>query len=571
VQRKGPGVRLPLPLITILASVLTLLVLLAISTYRNVERERSRTEEFLRQQGAILIMGLEAGARTGMMRMAWQEEVLQALVEEVASSAGLAGIRVLEPDGRIVAESRAAGVKEPFDSPVPLADLLDANTAQGWRQGELYVVGKRFVPLVRGMGMGHGPGMGMGPGGGRGWPRPVPPPRIVLVGMYLAPYLEAQREDLRHALLMGFLLLLIGSASFYFIFVVQNLRLVRRTLRGMTTYTGHLVEHMPDGLVSVSDGGEILTVNGRARVLLGLADPPVGKPVSALGPTWEAVFQRVRGGQRVLEEETESRSVAGDPIPLAVSASRVQGMDGEELGAVILLRDLREVRTLQERLRRSERLASLGQLAAGVAHEIRNPLSSIRGFAQLFRKRFEDGSEDQRYAEVMVQEVDRLNRVIANLLDFARPQELVLREIRPREVAEHALALVRKEAEARSVRIRLEGNADPQLADPDQLTQALLNLMLNGLEAMDTGGELGLELGSGQEGKGWTLRISDTGEGIPRENLSRLFDPFFTTKKRGTGLGLAIVHRIVESHGGSILVESEPGRGTSFVLSFPGN
>jgi two-component system, NtrC family, sensor histidine kinase HydH len=580
-------IQVPFPLLAILTSVLTLLVLLTVFTYRNLDRERRRNEEFLLQQGAVLIRGLEAGARTGMMRMAWQEELLQTLVEEITRSAGLAGVRILESDGRAVAESHAVGVSLPLSSPVPVSEILEGQEPRGWRQDRLYVVGKRFVPVLAGTGLGYGPGMGHGPGaafgpglgqgpgmgfgsgGGRGGPRSTPPPRVILVGMFLEPYLEAQREDVRRAILMGVVLLLIGSASFYFIFVVQNLRLVRRTLREMTTYTGHLVEHMPDGLISVNPEGEMVTVNGKARELLGPSGPLAGKSLISLGPPWEGFFQRAQAGERVLEEEIETRTSGGQVFPVAISATRVMGGDGEDLGVVILIRDLREVRTLQEELRRSERLASVGQLAAGVAHEIRNPLSSIRGFAQLFRKRFDEGSEDRRFAEIMVHEVDRLNRVIANLLDFARPKDPLLREMRPRETVDHAVDLLRQDSEARRVAIKVDGDVSPQRYDPDQMTQALLNLLLNGLEAVAEGGEVRVKLGEVPERSGWVLDVGDTGPGIPRELIPRLFDPFFTTKKRGTGLGLAMVHRIVENHRGSIEVKSEVGKGTRFILRFP--
>lgn len=570
MQSARPRAALSLPLVAILASVLTLLVLLAISTYRNLDRERLRTEEFLLQQGNVIIRGLEAGARTGMMRMAWQDEILQALVEEVTQSSNLAGVRILEADGRAVAESHATGLNWKISLPAPMGELLEDQEPRGWRQQNLYVVAKRFVPTggLGGM-MGHGGGMSPMPwAGGRGaWQRPPPPPRVVLVGLFLEPYLESQRKDIRRAVFLGIVLLIMGSAGLYFIFVWQNLHLVRKTLHSMTTYMGHLVEHMPDGLISVGSDGNILTVNGRARALLSIADSPLGQPSEALGPELNSLLAKVRAGQRVLGQEVEVPTPQGGSVPVAISATQVRGREGEDLGVVMLLRDLRELRSLQERLRRSERLAALGGLAAGVAHEIRNPLSSIRGFAQLFRKRLTPGTEEHTYAEIMVQEVDRLNRVIANLLDFARPKELVLRDIQPREVVDHAVGLVRSQAEAKGVRISVDGEAPVQKADPDQLTQAVLNLLLNALEAMEREGEMGVQVAS--EGRGWTVEVWDSGPGIPKEHLPRLFDPFFTTKPRGTGLGLAIVHRIVENHGGTITVESQEGKGTRFTLRFP--
>jgi two-component system sensor histidine kinase HydH len=552
---------LPLPVVSILSTVLTLLILLAISTYRNYDRERQRMEEFLFQQGVNIIHGLEAGARAGMMHRLWQENHLEALVEEVARSADLARVTIIGADGRVLADSKPQDVGEQIvPDLVPLGKILADFKARGWRRGDIYIVAKRFVP-IGGMGM-----MRRGILHGRS---SAAPPRVAVVEMMLKPYLEAQRADVRHALLMALLLLVLGSASFYFIFVVQNLHLVRRTLRSMTSYVGHVVEHMPDGLVSVNAEGEVLRINGRARTLLHLPQDAVGQDVDQLDPRLGTVFREAAAGKRVLEREISWTVSEDSTLPLAVSASRVTGKDGEDLGVVILLRDLQEVKALRAQVQRSERLAALGQLAAGVAHEIRNPLSSIRGFAQFFQKRLPAESEERGYAEVMVHEVDRLNRVINNLLDFAGPKEPVLREIHPRALVEHAVALLAREAETRGIRIDLQGETPAVSMDPDQMTQAVLNLLLNAMEAMTEGGTIRVTIETDRAGRGWVLAVEDSGPGIPTADLEQLFNPFFTTKKRGTGLGLAIVHRIVENHGGTIEVESRPGGGSRFVLRFP--
>jgi len=484
-------------------------------------------------------------------------------VEEVSKEAGLAGVRILDPEGKVLADSNPEAVGRRVTPPVPLAPLLDSPQAKGWKEGDLYIVAKRFIPLSSGSGM-----MMHSPWRGRLWGRRAPP-RVAFVEMYLHPYMEAQREDIRHAFLMGLILLVLGSASFYFIFVVQNLQLVRRTLRGMTTYIGHVVEHMPDGLISVSPTGEVVRINNQARRLLRLEEPLEGKEIEELGDPLGGIFRAIRDEVPFLEKEVELPQPSGDTIPVALSASRVQGDRGEDLGVVILLKDLREIRALQQRVQRSERLAALGQLAAGVAHEIRNPLSSIRGFAQYFQRSFQEGTEHHRYAGVMIQEVDRLNRVISNLLDFARPKDPVLRKVDPKEVVAHAATLVQREAKDRGVEVVIEGEAPPCPLDRDQMTQALLNLLINSLEAMESGGTLTVRLGEDSQDSSWFIEVRDSGPGIPPQDLPRLFDPFFTTKKRGTGLGLAIVHRIVENHGGTIEATNIPQGGARFVLRFP--
>jgi two-component system sensor histidine kinase HydH len=237
---------------------------------------------------------------------------------------------------------------------------------------------------------------------------------------------------------------------------------------------------------------------------------------------------------------------------------------------VLILRDLREMKAMEKKVKRAERLAALGRLSAGVAHEIRNPLSSIKGFIQYFKKKFPPGSKEQRYTETMVGEVDRLNNVITNLLDFTRPKEPNFQDCDPAEVLRHALRLVRSDALARGVKIVERVPEQPLLAkaDRDQLIQVFLNLFLNGLEAMPDGGMLRIGLEVGREGD-FQIEIADTGSGVREDDLPQIFEPFFTTKSKGTGLGLAVALQIIENHHGTINVASRLGEGTTFRISLP--
>jgi two-component system sensor histidine kinase HydH len=240
---------------------------------------------------------------------------------------------------------------------------------------------------------------------------------------------------------------------------------------------------------------------------------------------------------------------------------------------VLLIRDLREIRALQEKVARGERLASLGRLAAGMAHEIRNPLSSIRGFAQYFVKRFSGQTEEQGYALVMVKEVDRLNRVITDLLDFARPKELRREPCLLETVAEQALKLLEQDLKDHKAVVtkHYEAGLPTVLADRDQITQIFINLLLNAMESMPEGGEILIDLRKMDTPPAIEILIADTGSGIPEEDLNKVFDPFFSRKRKGTGLGLAIVHQIVTGHRGEIGVESRPGEGTRFRFRLPLN
>lgn len=277
----------------------------------------------------------------------------------------------------------------------------------------------------------------------------------------------------------------------------------------------------------------------------------------------------IQDERSLIEKEIDYPSANG-VIPICVSVTPLRGSEGGKIGAVIILRDLREIRELQEKVRRSERLASLGRLASGVAHEIRNPLSSIKGFAQYFRDKFEGGSEDKSHADIMIQEVERLNRVITQLLDFARPKELHLQSYPLSQVLEHPLKLIRADLNRKGIKLIPSPFSEEKVkVDSDQITQALLNIFLNAMESMDHGGELRVDTKSRNEKGGVEIWISDTGPGIPQENLSRIFDPFFSTKKKGTGLGLAITAKIVEAHEGEITVESKEGKGTTVKVYLP--
>lgn len=249
-----------------------------------------------------------------------------------------------------------------------------------------------------------------------------------------------------------------------------------------------------------------------------------------------------------------------------------------------------QVRMLEEEVRRKEKLAAVGTLAAGVAHEIRNPLSSIKGYATYFGQRFAEGSDDRKAAEVMVREVERLNRVITDLIGLSRPSDVRPRAAALADVTDHVLRLIRQDAEKRKVHVVCEvpRSLPPAWLDPDRLGQALLNICLNALDAMPDGGQLRLSArvvpaGSeqapptGNRTPFWlALAVEDNGKGISPEHLRHIFDPYFTTKGHGTGLGLATAHKIMEALGGDIDVVSTPAdanapgvSGTCFTLWLP--
>lgn len=217
-----------------------------------------------------------------------------------------------------------------------------------------------------------------------------------------------------------------------------------------------------------------------------------------------------------------------------------------------------EVKRLEEEVRRNEKLAAVGTLAAGVAHEIRNPLSSIKGYATYFCQRFPDGSDDKEAAAVMVREVDRLNRVITDLLGLSKPGDAKLMPIKPERVAEHVLHLIRPNVSEKNINVifRKAPVIPIIMADLEKLNQALLNLCLNAIDAMSNGGTLTIAITGGL--KKICIMVCDTGCGIPQDIIRQIFDPYFTTKGSGTGLGLPMAYKILKAHNGHIDVKSYP-------------
>ncbi len=333
-----------------------------------------------------------------------------------------------------------------------------------------------------------------------------------------------------------------------------------------------MVTSLPVGLIATDKDGRIAFSNSAAERITGLdlARARGKDPDGVLPPHFCGVRESLDQGEPISEKEMECEFTENRIVPVSISASKIINEEGQFVGQVLIIRDLVEVRRLQDEIRRKEKLAAIGGLAAGVAHEIRNPLSSIKGIASYYKSKFKDGSEDKEMAGVMIEEVDRLSRVISELLEFARPTQLDRKPSDMNEVLNHSARLVEQEAAAKNIDIQLNLPSDPVKADvdPDRLTQCFLNLFLNALQAMENGGRLTVSSSTGGNGN-IAIDIKDNGSGISAEDLSKIFDPYFTTKPKGTGLGLAIVHKIIEAHQGQIKVRSSIDRGTVFSIALP--
>ncbi len=224
-----------------------------------------------------------------------------------------------------------------------------------------------------------------------------------------------------------------------------------------------------------------------------------------------------------------------------------------------------------DQLKQADRLASLGQLSAGIAHEIRNPLSSIKGSIEILEGEIPQASSKREFLKIIKEETARLNQIVAEFLKFARPPKPLMEQASVNELVESTLILLQKEAQQSGVEIRTELDERLPLVqlDRDQMRQVLLNIMLNGIQAMPGGGTLVVRTAASNVAREVGIEISDTGEGIAESDMDRIFDPFFTTKSQGSGLGLAISYQLVQSHGGRIEVRRNAAEGMTFRIELP--
>lgn len=576
-----------------LALILGLVI--AVLAARNAQREKLHMSQSLMARAESLIWALEAGTRAWMGMGGGQN--LQTLLQETAKQPDVAFMMVTDQSGLVLAHSDPTKVgllRSGKGAPAGTAgpDEADATDSPKWRliespeTGKVFEVYKSFAPLP-GVGheMWHGgmggcsdwtPGMRLRGGVGKA-PPSATGGQIVYVGLDVRPFEAALAEDFRNTVVTALLAGLLGFGGFVSLFWAQSHRRTRRLLQDARALASEVVTSLPVGLLTTDPEGRVAMANEPASALLGVGQGQLsGRPLEAVGGLdWAAYATELAQGRTVLEREAELADAAGARAPVSLSASRIINEEGLFLGNLFILRDLREIKRLQEQVRRSERLSALGNLAAGIAHEIRNPLSSIKGFATFLAGKIQGEGPDKEAgkeaARVMIQEVDRLNRVVSELLEFARPGQPVLKPGNVNTVIGQALRLCGSDAAARGVEVRFAPDASLPLAplDAERMTQALLNLFLNAIQAMDRGGVLTVAARAEGDPARLALHVADTGAGMAPEVVASIFNPYFTTRPTGTGLGLAIVHRVVEGHGGEIKVESRPGAGTTFTIMLP--
>ncbi|HWY50280.1 MAG TPA: ATP-binding protein [Chthoniobacterales bacterium] len=403
---------------------------------------------------------------------------------------------------------------------------------------------------------------------------------VLLLGARKSGRIYGATEQSALQVLCGQLAVAIENAELFT--AVQNAKIYNETL----------LQNLTSGVIAAGTDERITVFNNEAGEITGLnsqemLDGSLGALPLELA---EPLITTLRTGESQENREIVMRVGDGDVI-IRASTSIFHGEDRQVLGALMVVTDVTAIKRLELQIRRSDRLASLGTLSAGMAHEIKNPLVSLKTFAQLLPERYQDSDFRDTFSNLIGHEIDRIDSLVNQLLRFARPAKPILKPLHAHEILEKALTLVGHRLYQKDIKLNRSwcADADTIHGDADQLEQVFLNFFLNAMDAMKTHGELSVKTeirsdeqwtsalgsangesnGKGKAREALLITIRDSGEGIRAEDIPHVFDPFFTTKDYGTGLGLSVVHGIIQEHGGQIEVESELQKGTAFHISLP--
>ncbi|MBU4118714.1 MAG: PAS domain-containing protein [Proteobacteria bacterium] len=565
----------------------------------NLQREKRILTESLYNKGQAIIRFIGAGTRASMMMMGTPNpEQFQHLIEQAAGESSILYIALADNDGKIVAHSTRALVGSSLDHPL----LTDAELSP---VGKYHIVSDQktnrkvfeivapFKPFMRGRGpffKRHLQAMqqaekkdsptwqnGANPSACQPFPGKetwLPGDKLsIVVGLDMTEQDKIIQQDRYHMIYMSIAMLLVAIGGWIALLTAQSYRSSQKTIMNMRAFTDLLISRLPVGIIATNAEGHIQTFNSAAAKFTGKTpEQTIGHQQGAVLPQ---IQQLIPSGEHELEVlDTEILLPPDSPTPNHLRVSSVPIIDGQSnaIGRVMLMYDVTEIKKLEGQVRRHDRLVALGKMAAGVAHEVRNPLSSIKGFATLLGSRFADESEEGEAARLLINEVERLNRSITELLTYARPLPLTIVEVEIEPFIEASLKLILSDAKALGVSVHHEiaMKRTRVRLDKDRLNQVLLNLYLNSLQAMELGGELHVSVQDGPRPDTVAITVRDTGCGIAENILERVMDPYFTTKPEGTGLGLAMVYKIIDEHGGTIRIVSKEGEGTTVGITLPG-
>ncbi len=544
----------------VFASVIILLLalLLGFLTYQEVQREKYYLGELASSEGLNIAFSIQTLSPRFILNEVALKEILLLLKKE-----GVSYIDLCDESGTILLSTE----EERWQNKILIPEPGKVNFVATQDKN-----GDRVLQVIKPFDLGSGLN------------RPSELGRLLLlrnsylvVGVDLEGYYARLNQTRRRIVLNYGIIMALACLGIYVVFKLQETYLVKKTLNEMKDYTAKILETIDDAVVSVDNRGMIKTFNRKSEEIFGKKKEEVVnrdcQKVLNLKEQGECIFRKCLSEKKnidkeiVLEEEGLTKKI------LEVSTSFLTDESGEITGLVGVIRDVTELKDLNEEIARNKRLAALGKLSAGIAHEIRNPLSSIRGLAQFISGSLSPADERKADLKTIIQEVDRLNNLVFQILDYAKVKKLNLTSFSFNSLLTEVVELFKQEISDKRIEFTLELSPEISLvqADRDQLRQMLMNIIINALQAIPQEGEIKIETEKSvlKEEPAIKLVIEDNGEGIADKDLNQIFDPFFSTRAQGSGLGLSIVYRIVESHQGEIKVESKVGKGTKFIIFLP--
>lgn len=350
-------------------------------------------------------------------------------------------------------------------------------------------------------------------------------------------------------------------------------------LKYFKEYNDNIMASVNSGVIVVDVNGVVTTFNrGAIDIFHVISAAVIGKNINEF-PRFKSIgdllHRTMETGKSVHRNEMTITTFSDKQITIGISTSLLHSQTARTNGAIAIFSDLTKTKSLEERVKHSEKLAILGEMAAVMAHEIRNPLNSIAGFSQLLQSRVGEGDKNRKYVDIIVGEAFRVDTLISDILDFAHQKKTIWSEVNLDMLIDKVIEAKKAKAAEKNIQLvkNTAGNLPAIQGDAVRLERVILNLTNNAIEAINEGGriEIAASEKTSSDGPGIELTVSDNGCGIPPENLGAIFKPFFTTKQAGTGLGMAIIQKIIEEHQGHINVESQAGQGTKFTLFLPLN
>ena len=402
------------------------------------------------------------------------------------------------------------------------------------------------------------------------------PSGIFRIGLSLEGYEKVSSSYQKQMIFFALILFLLGLLIIGIVIANQNYFVLDRSYKEIKTLTGNVLEAMHSAVVAVDENGKIVMLNRLAEEIFAV------NRNHALRRDYDSVFPddpcrlkpALEEKKTTREVETEFRTLSGEERALIVGTSCLFDEEQRFKGAVAVIHDITELKRYEEEAKRAERLSALGNLAAGVAHEIRNPLNAISITAQRLESEFvpqKDQDEYSAFTQIILNEIKRLDGIINQFLSLAKAHKLNLVPTDMNEFLNEVAGLAEVETEEKNVKlIRSIDDRLPELKiDRDEMKKAVLNIMLNAVQATPSGESLTVSSYVDDSQSHVIIEITDSGPGIPTENISKIFQPYFSTKEKGTGLGLSIAHRIISDHKGKIGVTSQRGKGTIFTIKLP--